>query len=104
MSSSRFTLQLADLDVQVLAFEAEEAIGRPYRIELELVSGQPDLDLPALLRQPAWLALDEARGMTGWSGASSRPSAATRSATIASNCARPWPGWSNAATAASSSN
>lgn len=65
MSSSRFTLQLADLDVQVLAFEAEEAIGRPYRIELELVSGQPDLDLPALLRQPAWLALDEARGMHG---------------------------------------
>src|SRR5690606_2312985 len=55
----------ADLDLQVLAFEAEEAIGRPYRIRLQLVGPQPDLELAALLRQPAWLEIAPGRGLHG---------------------------------------
>src|SRR5690554_6498576 len=65
MSSTRFTLHLADLDWQVLAFEAVEAIGRPTRISLELVSSRADLELNGLLRQPARLTLDEGRALHG---------------------------------------
>ncbi|WP_414705198.1 type VI secretion system tip protein TssI/VgrG [Pseudomonas sp.] len=65
MSSTRFTLQLAGLDVQVLAFEAVEAIGQPYTIDVRLVCTRPDLDLAALLRQPAWLAFGDGRGLHG---------------------------------------
>src|SRR5690606_3908234 len=65
MSSTRFTLHLADLDWQVLAFEAVEAIGRPTRITLELVSSRADLELNGLLRQPARLTLDEGRALHG---------------------------------------
>ena len=65
MSSPRFNLSLADLELQVLAFEAVEIIGQPYSIDLHLVSRQPDLDLAALLRQPAWLDLGQGRGLHG---------------------------------------
>ena len=65
MSSTRFTLQLGDLDMQVLSFDAHEAIGQPYRIDLRLVAEQPDLNLGALLRQPAWLHLNGERGLHG---------------------------------------
>src|SRR5690606_20463302 len=57
-NSPPFTLALpgADHDFKVLAFSGREAIGQPYRFELELVSERPDLDLQALLHQPAFLA------------------------------------------------
>uniref|UniRef100_UPI0028ADC160 contractile injection system protein, VgrG/Pvc8 family n=1 Tax=Pseudomonas lopnurensis TaxID=1477517 RepID=UPI0028ADC160 len=45
-------------DLQVLAFDGHEAIGQPYRFDLELVSERPDLDLEALLHRPAFLAFD----------------------------------------------
>ena len=38
MSSTRLSVQLADRDWRVLAFEAQEAIGEPYRIVLRLVA------------------------------------------------------------------
>ena len=52
-----FSLRLAGLqDFKVLAFTGREAIGQPYRFDLDLVSERPDLDLHALLQQPAFLA------------------------------------------------
>jgi len=45
-------------DLQVLAFDGHEAIGQPYRFDLELVSERPDLDLEALLHRPVFLAFD----------------------------------------------
>src|SRR5690554_7035053 len=41
----------------VLSFRAHEAISQCYRIELQLVSDQPDLDLEALLQRNAWLGI-----------------------------------------------
>lgn len=40
-------------EVQVYRFEAHEAVSEPYRFELELLSANHDLDLDALLAQPA---------------------------------------------------
>jgi len=53
-----FTLRIdgASHDLQVLAFSGREAIGQPFRFDLELVSERPDLDLESLLHQPAFLA------------------------------------------------
>ena len=65
MSSTRLTVQLADLDLQVLACEAQEAIGRPHRIELRLVAERADLQLDSLLRQPARLDLGNDRYLYG---------------------------------------
>lgn len=54
-----FTLTLDGVaqDFQVLAFDGREAIGQPYRFQLELVSERPDWPLEALLQRPAFLAL-----------------------------------------------
>ncbi|PAU84391.1 hypothetical protein CK507_18995, partial [Pseudomonas sp. WN033] len=49
------TLDGLDHDFKVLAFTAREAISQCYRIELQLVSEQPDIDLEALLQHSAWL-------------------------------------------------
>ena len=65
MSSTRLSVQLADRDWRVLAFEAQEAIGEPYRIVLRLVAEHSDLPLDTLLRQPAWLDLGKGRGLHG---------------------------------------
>nr|WP_218573284.1 type VI secretion system tip protein VgrG [Pseudomonas sp. L-22-4S-12] len=43
-------------DLQVLAFEGREALNQPYEFNIELVSQDPQLDLEALLNQPAFLA------------------------------------------------
>ena len=43
-------------DLQVLEFRGNEALNRPYRFDLELVSEKPDLDLESLLHKPAFLA------------------------------------------------
>ena len=43
-------------DLQVLEFRGHEALNRPYRFDLELVSEKPDLDLESLLHKPAFLA------------------------------------------------
>ncbi len=53
-----FTLTLDGVaqDFQVLAFDGREAIGQPYRFQLELVSERPDWPLEALLQRPAFLA------------------------------------------------
>src|SRR5690554_2193808 len=52
---AHFTLDLPGLehDFRVLSFRAHEAISQCYRIELQLVSDQPDLDLEALLQRNA---------------------------------------------------
>ncbi|WP_185266236.1 type VI secretion system Vgr family protein [Halopseudomonas xiamenensis] len=62
-----FTLSLPGLehDFKVLEFRAREAINQCYRIELQLVSEQPDLDLEALLQRSAWLDLDNGSGLHG---------------------------------------
>ena len=62
-----FTLTLPgiDHDFKVLAFRAREAISQCYRIELQLVSDQPDLDLEALLQHNAWLDLGNGTGLHG---------------------------------------
>jgi type VI secretion system secreted protein VgrG len=52
-----FTLDIAGFsyDLQVLEFQASEALNRPYEVKLELVSERPDLDLESLLHRPAFL-------------------------------------------------
>ena len=63
-NQTHFSLRIENLrhDLQVLAFTGREAISQPYRFDLELVSERPDLDLDALLHQPAFLALSPAGG------------------------------------------
>ncbi|SFQ64306.1 type VI secretion system secreted protein VgrG, partial [Halopseudomonas formosensis] len=58
-NEAHFTLDLPGLehDFRVLSFRAHEAISQCYRIELQLVSDQPDLDLEALLQRNAWLGI-----------------------------------------------
>src|SRR5690606_8402183 len=65
--AAHFTLTLPriDHDFKVLAFRAREAISQRYRIELQLVSDQPDLDLEALLQHNAWLDLGNGTGLHG---------------------------------------
>ncbi|AQZ95374.1 type IV secretion protein Rhs [Halopseudomonas phragmitis] len=59
------TLDGLDHDFKVLAFTAREAISQCYRIELQLVSEQPDIDLEALLQHSAWLDLGNGSGLHG---------------------------------------
>ncbi|MDX9687258.1 type VI secretion system Vgr family protein [Halopseudomonas formosensis] len=61
---AHFTLDLPGLehDFRVLSFRAHEAISQCYRIELQLVSDQPDLDLEALLQRNAWLGIQHGEG------------------------------------------
>ncbi|MGE4408407.1 type VI secretion system tip protein TssI/VgrG [Pseudomonas sp.] len=63
-NETRFSLTIEGIehDLQVLAFDGHEAIAQPYRFDLELVSERPELDLEALLHQPAFLAFDHAGG------------------------------------------
>ncbi|SFQ59366.1 type VI secretion system secreted protein VgrG [Halopseudomonas formosensis] len=63
-NEAHFTLDLPGLehDFRVLSFRAQEAISQCYRIELQLVSGQPDLDLEALLQRNAWLGIQHGEG------------------------------------------
>ena len=66
-NQAHFTLSLPGLehDFKVLEFRAREAISRCYRIELKLVSEQPDLDLESLLQRSAWLDLGNGTGLHG---------------------------------------
>ena len=48
----------AEHELRVLAFTGKEAISAPYIFDLELVSPRFDLDLEAMLHQPAYLAFD----------------------------------------------
>src|SRR5690554_3022716 len=68
-NEAHFTLDLPGLehDFRVLSFRAHEAISQCYRIELQLVSDQPDLDLEALLQRNAWLGIQHGEG-TGLHG------------------------------------
>src|SRR5690554_3081208 len=63
-NEAHFTLDLPGLehDFRVLSFRAHEAISQCYRIELQLVSDQPDLDLEALLQRNAWLGIQHGEG------------------------------------------
>jgi len=54
------TIEGFDNDLQVLSFEGEEALSRPYRFVVELVSECANIDLEALLNRQAFLQLDEA--------------------------------------------
>ena len=55
-----FTLKLptVDHDFKVLSFKGCEHISRPYEINIELVSENPDLALSRFLHQPAFLAFN----------------------------------------------
>ncbi len=60
-NTAAFTLDFPRMDMsgiahdfKVLSFTGTEAISQPYRFELELVSERPDLDIEALLQQPAF--------------------------------------------------
>ena len=57
---SRFSLSIngVEHELRVLAFTGNEAISTPFVFEVELVSDRFDLDLEALLHQPAFLAFD----------------------------------------------
>lgn len=61
---NRFSLTVAAPDMsehsefQVLAFNGNEAISEPYAFDVELVSERMDLDMEALLHNPAFLAFD----------------------------------------------
>ena len=56
-NSAQFTLSIPSVrhDFKVLAFEGIEAMSQLYAIRVELVSEDPDVDLQALLCQPAFL-------------------------------------------------
>ncbi len=67
-NETHFSLTLEDVehDFKLLEFRGREAISKPYRFDLELVSERPDLDLQALLHKPAFLAFDPAgKGIHG---------------------------------------
>ncbi|MEN5142455.1 type VI secretion system tip protein VgrG [Pseudomonas juntendi] len=57
-NAAQFTLTIpaASHDLQVLAFTGEEAISTPYSFHVDCVSRRADLDLEALLDQPAFLS------------------------------------------------
>ncbi|SIR37341.1 type VI secretion system secreted protein VgrG [Pseudomonas flexibilis] len=59
-----FTLTIpgAPGDFKVLAFSGHEAIGAPFRFDLELVSDDADINLDALLLQPAFLSFGKDQG------------------------------------------
>jgi len=60
-ANARFRLTIDDVkhDFQVLSFSGSEAINTPFSFRIELVSPRPDADLPGLLHQLAFLALDD---------------------------------------------
>lgn len=64
-----FVSDAFDVDAfRVLGFEGEEAISRPYRFEIDLVSRHPDLDVHAALSATARLRIDlidEAKTVNG---------------------------------------
>ncbi|WP_409276420.1 type VI secretion system Vgr family protein [Pseudomonas defluvii] len=51
----RLTIEGLEHDLQVLSFNGQEAISRPFHFELELVSERPSLDLEGLLHKLAFL-------------------------------------------------
>ena len=59
-NQTHFSLNLPGVehDLQVLEFTGFEALSQPFVFEVTLVSQRPDLDLEALLGQPAFLALN----------------------------------------------
>ncbi|GAD65224.1 type VI secretion system tip protein TssI/VgrG, partial [Aquipseudomonas alcaligenes] len=59
-NQTHFSLHLPGVehDLQVLEFTGHEALSQPFVFEVTLVSQRPDLDLEALLGQPAFLALN----------------------------------------------
>jgi type VI secretion system secreted protein VgrG len=59
-NQTHFSLHLPGVehDLQVLEFTGFEALSQPFVFEVTLVSQRPDLDLEALLGQPAFLALN----------------------------------------------
>lgn len=53
-------------DLQVLKFDGSEALNQPYEFVVELVSERADLDLNALINQPAYLCFGpEQKGVHG---------------------------------------
>ncbi|HKB06663.1 MAG TPA: hypothetical protein VKF61_00130, partial [Candidatus Polarisedimenticolia bacterium] len=59
--STKFTFQSAALEpdtLRVLDFQGEEKISRLFRYEINLTSDLPDIDLQAVLEQPAFLSLE----------------------------------------------
>lgn len=71
-NAPRFTLTLPGLvhDFQVLAFQGQEALNDPYRLQVEVISERSDWALEDLLNRPAWLGLGPADvGMHGLLGA-----------------------------------
>ena len=58
---TRFSLAIhgAQHAFHVLGFTGDEAISTPYAFDVQLVSDRTDLDIEALLHQPAFLAFDE---------------------------------------------
>jgi type VI secretion system secreted protein VgrG len=59
-NQTHFSLSIEGVshDLQVLEFTGHEALNAPYSFNIELVSSNPNLDLEALLHQPAFLTLD----------------------------------------------
>ena len=59
-NQTHFSLHLPGVehDLQVLEFTGHEALSQPFVFEVTLVSQRPDLDLEALLGQPAFLTLN----------------------------------------------
>ncbi len=56
----QFSCSAFDADTfEVIAFEGTEEISRPYRFEIDLVAGNPDLDLEQLLFSTATLTLEK---------------------------------------------
>ncbi len=57
-NQAHITLTIArhETDLQVSGFEGWERLNQPFRFDIELVSERPDLDLDALINQPAYLA------------------------------------------------
>jgi type VI secretion system secreted protein VgrG len=65
-ASFTFEIPGVEHDLQVLAFEAREAISRPFSVRLELVSEQPRFTLEALLHRQAFLAFNaDGNGLHG---------------------------------------
>ncbi|WP_017906622.1 type VI secretion system Vgr family protein [Pseudomonas asplenii] len=57
----QFSLAIASLaaPLQVIRFSGHEALNQPYRFDIELLGDDPELDLQALLHQPAFLGFGQ---------------------------------------------
>ena len=67
-NTAAFTLDIPGIihDFKVLSFNGTEGISQPYRFQLELVSERPDLDIEALLQQPAFFSFaGQGKGIHG---------------------------------------